>query len=271
MHVNIDRLIELVENMKVVTDDEDGSLSDEPIHQQKQEKVFQRNKAIDNITEGLTELKLCCENGTWSHFNELSITQNKLKIKYGFGVSIVDWLVKHSDYYFSQNEIRIEELDWLFTDMLIAYSFKRQIDDLESWVAEMCGGAFFYGFLKIIEKQYLAALALVVGKLLIWGIVGAAFLIPLAIADYGKSPLFILISAVVLFHVLRVKYKKDSDYMAIKMKAYESAWAINRVYSLTSTEHIHWDVLQKELDTTREQGVKWLPSLYTAVKKYNAA
>jgi hypothetical protein len=176
----------------------------------------------------------------------------------------------NAGYYFSQNEIRTKELDWFYTDLLIAYTFKRQVTDSESWIGEIFAGAFLHGFLKAMERQFLMALTLVLGKLLVWAIVGAAIVGPIIISSSEEKPGYMLISAVVLFHVLRAKYKKDSDYMALKLDAFKNVWAINRVYSLTSSERIHWDILEKELNFTREQGVKWLPSLYTAVKNVAA-
>lgn len=265
MHINFEHLIEDIESMRI-NDIDTASISPELSgHEQLQETVYRRENAINKITEGLSELKGCGDGGNWRHIDELSVASNNLKTRSLFG-NYPDLVDMHAGYYFSQNEIRTKELDWFYADLLIAYTFKRQVTDSESWVADIFGGAFFHGFLKLMDKQFLMASMLVLGKLVMWAIVGAAIVVPVIIADSGKQPLYMVFSAVALFHVLRVKYKKDCDFMALKIEAFKNVWAINRVYSLTSSEHIHWDILGKELDSTREQGVKWLPSLYTAVK-----
>ena len=265
MHINFEHLIEVVESMRINDIDVPSMSSELSSREQLQKAVYRRENAINKITEGLSELQACGDDGSWRHIDELSVASNKLKTRSGFS-NYFDLVDKHAGYYFSQNEIRTKELDWLYGDLLIAYTFKRQVTDSESWMAEIFAGAFFHGFLKLMDKQFLMALVLVLGKLVMWAILGAAIVVPIIIADSEKQPLYMLFSAVVLFHALRVKYKKDSDFMALKIEAFKNVWAINRVYSLTSSEHIHWDILGKELESTREQGVKWLPSLYTAVK-----
>lgn len=266
MHINFEHLIKVVESMRIDDMDTTRSTSELTNHEQIEDAIYRRENAIEKIREGLSELQACGDGGTWSHLDDLSVASNKLKTKYFLVGNYFELVDTHAGYYFSQNEIRTKELDWVYTDLLIAYTFKRQVTDSEGWIAEIFAGAFFHGFLKLMEKQFLMAFTLVLGKLLMWVIVGAAIVVPIIIYGSEKDPLYMLFSAVVLFHVLRVKYKKDCDFMTLKIEAFKNVWAINRVYSLTSSEHIHWDILGKELDSTREQGVKWLPSLYTAVK-----
>lgn len=265
MHINIQHTIEVVESMRINADDAKRIESGQVSHEEIQDAI-RREDAIEKITDGLSELLGCEEGGIWRHFDELSVVSNKLKGKYAFTGNYSDLVNTHAAYYFSQKQIRTKELDWFYADLLIAYTFKREVTDSESWLGEIFAGAFLHGFLKAMEKQFLMALTLVLGKLVVWAIVGAAIVGPMIISSSEKNPFYMLVSAVVLFHVLRAKYKKDSDYMALKLDAFKNFWAINRVYSLTSTEQIHWDILEKELDFTREQGVKWLPGLYTAVK-----
>lgn len=254
-----------------IDDPNAGRISSElTSHQQVQDAIYKRENTIKEIIDGLSELQAYGDGGNWSHLDGLSVVSNKLKSKCLLVDNYFELVDKHAGYYFSQNEIRTKELDWFHADMLIAYTFKRQVTDSEGWVGEIFAGAFLHGFLKAMERQFLMALTLVLGKLVVWAIVGAAIVGPIIISSTEKNPGFMLISAVVLFHVLRANYKKDSDYMALKLDAFKNFWAINRVYSLTSTEQIHWDILAKELDSTREQGVKWLPSLYTAVKNVAA-
>ena len=145
MHINFEHLIEVLESMRIKDIDVESISSELSSHEQLQKRVHRRENAIDKITEGLSELQACGDDGNWHHIDELSVVSNKLKTRSGFS-NYSDLADKHAGYYFSQNEIRTKELDWFYADLLIAYTFKRHIADSENWVAEIFAGAFFHGF-----------------------------------------------------------------------------------------------------------------------------
>ena len=47
----------------------------------------------------------------------------------------------------------------------------------------------------------------------------------------------------------------------------EKLLIIQRVYDLVASSNVHWDILEKELDTTRMSGITWPSALYTAIKQ----
>lgn len=249
-HANIDEMIRSVEALDSGEADEDGAPDD----------------ATERIKEGLSFLHGCTDNGTWWHLPELSLMKmTKLRETY-ITWKYADLIDQHASYYFSQKRIRTKELDWLYADLLIAYTFQKYASDAQNWMAEMFGGAFFHGFFKIMEGRFLMGLTLIGGKALLWLIVAAGIILPIVIAVSEKNPIIGLVSVVFVFHVLHAKYTKDKASLALKIEIFKNFWAINRIYLLTSSVNVNWDILGKELDSTRAQGIPWLPSLYTAVR-----
>ncbi len=225
----------------------------------------ERDVTINKIIEHLHQFEITCEDGVWRHLNELS-ANDKLKLKCRLGPDVDVLLDEAAEHYFSQKAVRLTELDWLYTDALIAYSNKVMVTKAESIGADIFSGAFAHGLRMLFDKRFGMGLMFIGGKLFTWGLIVAAIFVPLSVAEAESARPYALISLVVMIYLMLKKYKNDSDFMTYKLKTFDRIWAINRAYVLTSSKNIQWEVLAEELKRTRVEGVPWLPSLYTAVK-----
>lgn len=223
--------------------------------------VDSHNEVIKEVISNLDNVSVICDKGTWRHLIGLS-ANDKLTYSKTFGESTADMINNAARHYFSQDVVRIQELDWFYVDVLIAYTNKRMVMLSESIGGDIFAGAFTHGLRMLFEKQVAMGAAFIIGKLLLWVLYAAAILIPLSI----KGENYWVISLAVSGYVLLENIQTNRDYMQLKIKTFERIWTISRVYTLTEYPDFYWDVLAKELDASRRDGIPWLSALDTAVK-----
>jgi hypothetical protein len=70
-----------------------------------------------------------------------------------------------------------------------------------------------------------------------------------------------------IFYWLYGHYKNKVHCDKHREDGNEKLLIIQRVYDLVASSNVHWDILEKELDTTRVSGITWPNALYTAIKQ----
>ena len=215
---------------------------------------------VNETAKQLERLADYFDSGYWSHQGHLSSNDELTTKSYPQGLNSA------AIQYFSQRAVQHDELDWFYVDALIANSNKNMVNLGESLVADQGAGAFLHGFRQIVDGKYQMGLFLILLKLVKIMILLAAIFFPLVLADNGAIQ-FAALSLGAIGYVLMSWYIDGVDFSSNKNRIFERIWCVNRVYSLTADKsNINWDLLARELNDTRREGVPWLSGLDAAVK-----
>lgn len=208
----------------------------------------------------LEELAHYIDGGLWSHKGPLSTNDNLTTS------SFPPELNSAAIAYFSQDAFQNHELDWFYVDALIANSNKNMVDLGESLAADQSAGAFLHGFLKIVDGKYKMGLFLILMKLVKLLFVLAAIFIPLFWSANGQIQ-FAALSLGAIGYVLMSWHRDGLEFSNSKDRIFGHIWCVNRVYAITADKfNINWDLLERELNDTRREGVPWLSGLDVAVR-----
>ena len=199
----------------------------------------------------------------WTHLDNLTDEEENKKFK--LHIEYVDGVNERADYYFSQNALRTEELDWLFTDYLIVGSYKKlEADMTEVLLKDLKQSSLFNSIMNFASGKSVVGLFEMVWFLAKWILILGLF--GIFLLGTTESPIFgvFALAMVGYFFYKRQGMKKHYTEM---MKVWQPKIdLIKKVYSLTSTSKIHWDVLSEEITDSRRNGVEWCTTLFTAIK-----
>jgi hypothetical protein len=196
----------------------------------------------------------------WEHKSPLS-TNDELTTRY-FPAALNSYAIQ----YFSQNIFQDDELDWFYVDALIANTNKNMVALGESLAGTQAAGAFTHGILQLIDGKYKMGLFLIIAKLFKLLVISIAVFFPLMIAESGQVQ-YAMLSLGAIGYVLMSWCRESVEFSVNKDRIFKRIWCLNRVYSLTSEDfRINWELLARELDATRREGVPWLSGLDYAVK-----
>jgi len=195
---------------------------------------------------------------SWTH---LRFSENGTEFE-DFGITQEFNLI--ADKYFSSSPLRSKSLDWFFVDVLIISAYVKLFYEYQR-------DLFPKNFkLKTIRRSLMYWLAVwysitwLFKWLFIIGLVGLFAVIGL------EHPAALVVSAGIVGLVIYYKERKRRLMKPVVMHYCSNMLLVQRVYELTSTPNINWDVLESELEDTRKKGIGWHSALYSAIKSRRA-
>lgn len=230
------------------------------------EESESRNETAQTLIQGIDEMRRLATDGVWCHKEELSFRSSLVHDAPLFGTheNLGENVNEHAEYYFSQNKFHSISLDWLYTNLLIAYSFQRHRDKSESATSDIVGGSFYRGTLEFIDGRFIWGSLMILGWILVRLVKAVLVLLPFAAVDSQYFYPTMIISSGTLATIIISRSRLDSMYLSLKRKTLEELESISRVYALAARKYIQWEVLDDELSSTRRRGVRWLTSLFIA-------
>jgi len=207
---------------------------------------------------------------TWHHINLDNTLEDKL-ISYNS-----DWygyINGCADKYFTNSEFRDDELDWLYLEILLVGCYKsyQKNEQLNNRLLE-----YFPSLKKSIE--YFAEskyIQLTLYLLFTFAIFLTKLIVVIALLYQGSENYALsglgVIFVLMYFYNKNKNYKRITDLMDAGNNELQSKLAIiKKVYSLLSTKNIHWDILEDEVNSARQQGIEIPSAIYTAIKAHKA-
>ncbi len=171
-----------------------------------------------------------------------------------------------AEHYFSQSWYRSNALDWIYVNVLVAYTYQRHRNQSESLTADIIGGKFYRGVLELIDGKRSQGVQILLGYVLTLLVKAALIILPLALSGSEFLLPASLFSGAVLFSMALDRHRLEGVYLARKQKALEDLQVIKRVYALAVRKNIPWEDIRDELQLTRGQGICWLTGLYAAAR-----
>ena len=222
------------------------------------EKTY--NETDDAIVTIFTSLS---HRDYWMHLD--SITDDEEEKKFKVHVEYVASVNERSNYYFEQDVLRLDSVDWLLTDYLIFGSYKILIDNMsESMLKDFKQTTFFNSMFNFAQGKSVAGAIGLIWFLAKWFLIIGLFLI--LIFNSTESPIFGVFALAMVGYFIFKRHNAKKQFSESMKNWQPKIDLIRKVYSLTGTSHIHWDILNEEITSSRRSGVEWCTSLYTAIK-----
>ena len=223
-------------------------LLDEDGFELKEEKF---SKEIDKLLESFFYVQ---DGANWSHVDfenpEHSFTD--------FCVGPESNLI--ADFYFSEAEIKSKLLDWFLIDTSIAYVFNRSSKELTRITMPRVHTLMTVSRSKMYALSAWYSVSFILKWLLLIGLIAGTFVMGLE-----HSPWLLVSVSTLLWLIYR--RRKRARLLEPLVKAHtDKLMMVKRVYALTGTPNIDWEVLRSELADTRKQGVEWPSALYSALR-----
>jgi hypothetical protein len=166
-----------------------------------------------------------------------------------------------ADSYFSESRLQSRLLDWFLVDGLIASLYKKVRFELMRLATPKLYELTTVSRSKMYWLIGWYALSFVAKWALLLVLVGGTF----ALGFEHRAWFFV--SAFLIFVVIYRRRIKGKALEPFVKDLLHKVGLIKRVYTLTSTPNIDWQVLKNELDETRRQGIEWPSALYAAVRR----
>jgi hypothetical protein len=229
-----------------------------------EDKINERERKIEEVSRIVIDLETTIgANAYWNHQSDLAqFTEKNLT---NIGTHWINTINNDADWYFVQKEVRSVDLDWLLIQILIVLTYLNQKKAINEKISN-----FLLPDMKIyvanwFDGKYIAILIQTLMFLIKW-IVLLSILIAL-FANSSDNVAYGLLGCGFIFYWLYVHYKNKMVCNKYEEDGNEKLLIIQRVYDLVASSNVHWDILEKELDTTRISGVTWPSALYTAIKQ----
>jgi hypothetical protein len=211
---------------------------------------------------------------TWGHIDLDNVYLDKLE---NYNTDWYEYINKNADWYFEKSEIRSDELDWLYLELLLVGCYKKhqknkQIDEQIIEFMPSLKTLFDYYFdgkylkfvtLAIFSLSVFLIKIIVVGALLYEGkenfALGALGIILILIYFYNKNKLGKRINALI---------DASNNEIQAKLASIKKAYSYLSASSSHTTKNIHWDIFEEEVNNARRNGVEIPSAIYTAIKHY---
>lgn len=165
-----------------------------------------------------------------------------------------------ADFYFSEAELKSKLLDWYLIDTSIAYVFNRLNKEFTRVAMPRVHTLMTVSRSKMYALTAWYAVSFILKWLLLIGLIAGTFVMGLEHLPWLLAPV-----STVLWLIYR--RRKRARLLEPLVKAYtDKLMMVKRVYALTGTPNIDWDVLRSELADTRKQGIEWPSALYSAIR-----
>ena len=210
---------------------------------------------------------------TWTHINLDSAYKDGLE---NYNSDWYEYINRCADSYFERSELRDEELDWLYLELLLVGCYKKHKND-----KQIGDRLFDYmpNFKKLVdyfvdEKYFKFALSALISL--------AIFLLKLTVIgvllyegqeNYALGALGVIFVLVYFYNRTKLS-KRMADLMDVNKKEIHAKLdSIKKAYSYLSasyktTKNIHWDIFEEEVNNARRNGVEIPSALYTAIKHH---
>ncbi len=228
------------------------------------EQVTKREGEIEDLQRMLYTVENCVGKEHWHHLNNLA--DDKDEAFKTLSESAAATVNIDAERYFLHSNMRLNEVDWLYVDLLIALTYKKMYTEGAVNIANISMPGYMNGVELIADGKYVQFSI----KLLWWLAKWLMLLILLAVLFFNEGSnqaMYTAIGVGIVGYLIFARYKKRKLCTNLIVELQQKLAPIKKAYALTATANIHYDVLRKEIDDASSKGIEWLSSLYTATKQ----
>jgi hypothetical protein len=172
---------------------------------------------------------------------------------------------RHAEYYFGQTEFTSSSLDWLYVNLLVAYSYERYKTTAERLTGEVIGGMFHRATIEYVEGRRLWSVALLGSGLVVTSVKVLLVTLPFFLVDGDFFLPSVYVACATLAFAIFKTHRLETIFLSRKRAVFEQLAEFRRVQLLIATTRIRWDILQAELRHPAMREAGWLPALLDAV------